>query len=138
MKMLDSNYYYYFVLWWLLGNQQLTITTELLMSKSPWGLLKVSSFKKKVSSFMKFQLLISCSSDHYRHLVFLVDHPHYEAYGLPVVLINECPQEGECIRSGPLQSHLWWSSSGCPLREGNAAPLFLIKLASCGDRASVE
>lgn len=29
-----------------------------------------------------------------------------------------------------------WSSSGCPLREGNAAPLFLIKLASCGDRAS--
>lgn len=31
-----------------------------------------------------------------------------------------------------------WSSSGCPLREGNTAPLFLIKLASCGDRASVE
>ena len=84
MKMLESNYYYYFVLWWLLGNQQLTITTELLMSKSPWGLLKVSSFKKKVSSFMKFQLLISCSSDHYRHLVFLVDHPYYDALGLPV------------------------------------------------------
>ena len=55
---------------------------------------------------MKFQLLISCSSDHYRHLVFLVDHPHYEAYGLPVVLINEYPWEGERIRRGLLQSHL--------------------------------